>query len=97
MKHAIDISNYSNDPDYGDVYLKNDKDNNGIYTIPVGHGLKISCRDYVLKELEECDPIMSKFKLNIKRLNRWWFSVYFQDKSRVNKVEVGGKVYDVYY
>lgn len=37
----------------------------------------VECRDYVLKKLQENAYIQKTFKLNIKRLNRWWYRVYF--------------------
>jgi hypothetical protein len=52
-------------------------------------GLKVEVRDNVLKEIQEEEYIKENFKLNIRRLNRWWYSVYFDKKGEVemkNKV-----------
>lgn len=49
-----------------------------LYKIEVG--LKFNCRDYVLIELQDNHYIQQNFKLNIKRLNRWWYSVYVDTK-----------------
>jgi hypothetical protein len=51
-----------------------------IRAIEINVGTKIECRDFKLKELQENEYIKSNFKLNIKRLNRWWYSVYFDNK-----------------
>lgn len=50
---------------------------NDYRLIPIEVGLKISIRDFVLDKLQSDQNIQSKFKLNIKRINRWWYSVYF--------------------
>lgn len=44
-------------------------------------GLKIECRDYVYQNLLQEKYIQDNFKLNVRRLNRWWYSVYFDKKS----------------
>lgn len=43
-------------------------------------GLKIRTRDFILREIQENEYIKENFKLNIRRLNRWWYSVYFDKK-----------------
>lgn len=43
-------------------------------------GLKVEVRDNALKEIQAEEYIKENFKLNIKRLNRWWYSVYFDKK-----------------
>lgn len=48
--------------------------------IEVKAGLKVEVRDNVLKEIQAEEYIEENFKLNIKRLNRWWYSVYFDKK-----------------
>ena len=50
-----------------------------IRAVPIEVGLKIKMRDYVYKNLINNTDIQSKFKLNVKRLNRWWYSVYFDE------------------
>lgn len=44
-------------------------------------GLKIECRDYIYQSLLQQKYIQDNFKLNVKRLNRWWYSVYFDKKN----------------
>ena len=46
---------------------------------PIKVGLKIRVDQQMLDKLQSDDYIQSKFKLNIKRLNRWWYSVYFDE------------------
>lgn len=43
-------------------------------------GLKLELRECELKKIQEIPYIKENFKLNIKRLNRWWYSVYFDNK-----------------
>lgn len=43
-------------------------------------GLKLEVRENELKKLQNNECIREYFKLNIKRLNRWWYSVYFDEK-----------------
>lgn len=43
-------------------------------------GLKIECREEVLNKLKCERYIQDNFQLNIKRLNRWWYSVYFAER-----------------
>lgn len=52
--------------------------------IKISNGLKIKCKEYQLNVLLSEHTITDKFKLNIKRLNRWWYSVYFQSKGSDN-------------
>ena len=61
-----------------EVFVLNDSNEKKIVKIQVG--LKITTRDFILKELQENEYIRENFKLNIKRLNRWWYSVYFDKK-----------------
>lgn len=46
--------------------------------IEVRHGLKLEIRDSLLKIIQEEEYIKNNFKLNIRRINRWWYSVYFE-------------------
>jgi len=46
--------------------------------VEVKHGLKLEIRDSLLKIIQEEEYIKNNFKLNVKRLNRWWYSVYFE-------------------
>lgn len=56
-----------------------DTTNHFIKAVKVEKGLKVDVRDYILKQWQEEPYIKENFKLNIKRLNRWWYSVYFDD------------------
>lgn len=47
---------------------------------PVEHLMKIRCREDALYEIRSDKNITSRFELNIKRINRWWWSVAFIDK-----------------
>jgi hypothetical protein len=49
-----------------------------VETIQVG--MKIKVKEGVLSELKNNEYIQDNFKLNVKRLNRWWYSVYFKEK-----------------
>ncbi len=51
-----------------------------IRAVELKVGLKIRCRDYMLAKIKNETYIQENFKLNIKRLNRWWYSVYFAEK-----------------
>ena len=46
--------------------------------VEVKHGLKLEIRDSLLKIIQEEEYIKNNFKLNIRRINRWWYSVYFE-------------------
>jgi len=48
--------------------------------VEVKHGLKLEIRDSLLKIIQEEEYIKNNFKLNIRRINRWWYSVYFDKK-----------------
>lgn len=47
--------------------------------VPIKVGLKIRVREKQLLELQQSETINKQFKLNIKRVNRWWYSVYFDE------------------
>lgn len=47
--------------------------------IEIQVGLKVRVREQQLLELQQSEIINKQFKLNIKRLNRWWYSVYFDE------------------
>jgi hypothetical protein len=55
-------------------------DSSTITLVEVKVGLKIECRDYIYKMLLNDSYIQNNFKLNVKRLNRWWYSIYFDFK-----------------
>lgn len=48
--------------------------------VEIKDGLKIRCKEDLLSILEKDSYVVMNFELNIKRLNRWWYSVYFQSK-----------------
>ena len=54
------------------------------YGIPIKDGLKIDCREEELNRLKNDKKLTEKFKLNIKRLNRWWYSIYFESKEKLS-------------
>jgi len=58
--------------------IKYDKNNNIKYAVPITHGLKVEMRDYIYEEIINNQWINENFKLNVKRMNRWWYSVYFE-------------------
>jgi hypothetical protein len=48
--------------------------------VPLKVGLKVRVNEQHLLELQSSEYIQSNFKMNIKRLNRWYWSVYFDKK-----------------
>lgn len=62
-----------------------------VATIRIEHGLKVDVRDFVLKELKGDPDIQRQFKLNVRRLNRWWHSVYFEEKTNVSSHDIKAK------
>lgn len=54
--------------------------NNIKRAVRIEDGLKIKIRDFAYEELLDNKEINDKFNLNAKRLNRWWYSVYFEEK-----------------
>ena len=51
-----------------------------LRTVEIREGLKIKCKEDLLNLLKNDPYIIMNFVLNIKRLNRWWYSVYFKNK-----------------
>lgn len=51
-----------------------------LLTIKIKEGLNIEVREDIYEELKNDPDIQEKFKLNVKRLNRWWYSIYFDKK-----------------
>ena len=49
----------------------------------ITHLTQLRCRERLLNEIKSSDIINAKFNLGIKRINRWWWSVAFIDKSLV--------------
>lgn len=60
-----------------EIILENKSNINRVIKIEIG--TKIEVRDFVLKQLMDEPFVKEKFKLNIKRINRWWYSVYFDE------------------
>ena len=50
--------------------------------IEIGLGTKIEIRDTVYEQFicKYKDVIDKKYDIKVKRLNRWWYSVYFGEK-----------------
>lgn len=63
-------------------WIKQEKKDFNCY--PVEIGLKIKVRDFIYEQIINDTIIMENFKLNVKRLNRWWYSVYFDKKCNHN-------------
>lgn len=55
------------------------KENDSVKAIKICNGLRISVRKEVLDNIVTSKETTSKFKLMIKRIDRWWFSIYFGD------------------
>lgn len=53
---------------------------NKVRVIEIKHGIKVEVRDYVYENLKNEKYIQDNFELNVRRLNRWWYSVYFKAK-----------------
>lgn len=50
---------------------------------PITHLTQIRCREELLNVIKSNESINAKYDLGIKRINRWWWSVAFIDKSLV--------------
>lgn len=59
-----------------------DPHDNRVRAIEITVGLKIMVRDFILENLKNDPYIINNYKLNVKRLNRWWYSVYFDEKNK---------------
>lgn len=66
--------------DYQFIEYRGGKGNKKLFAMELKDGAKAEVRDYILKEFESNLYIQENYKLNIKRLNRWWYSVYFAKK-----------------
>ena len=51
-----------------------------LRAVEIREDLKIKCKEDLLNLLKNDTYIIMNFVLNIKRLNRWWYSVYFKNK-----------------
>jgi len=47
---------------------------------PIEHLTKVRCREDTINEFKNNAMVTDKFKLNIKRINRWWWSIAFVEK-----------------
>jgi hypothetical protein len=65
---------------YEFLEIRRGKGNEKVFACKLAVGTDIECRDYILKELQENPYIQKTFKLNVNRLNRWWYRVYFDSK-----------------
>lgn len=54
--------------------------NNEKKIVEIKKGLKVDVDENVLKQIQDEKYITDNFKLNIKRINRWLYSVYFDKK-----------------
>lgn len=59
-----------------------DYEDKRIKAVEIKHGLKIEVRDYILENIKNEQYVKDNYNLNIKRLNRWWYSVYFDEKNK---------------
>jgi hypothetical protein len=50
--------------------------------IKINKGIKIIVDEQNMLEIIECQYIKDNFKLGIKRVNRWCYSIYFGEKDR---------------
>ena len=57
---------------------KYDKSNNIRYSVQITHGLTVEVRDYIYDEIVNDKWVNDNFKLNVTRMNRWWYKVYFE-------------------
>lgn len=64
-----------------DVFQIDTSDDKRI-TVIACHGCKIRCRGYDLDSIIKNKAITDTYTLSVKRLNRWWYSIYFYDKSK---------------
>ena len=61
-----------------ELFVIDDTDEKKI--VEIKKGLKVDVDENVLKQIQDEKYITDNFKLNIKRINRWLYSVYFDDK-----------------
>lgn len=64
--------------------IREGKDNHSVFCWKIEVGVKLKVREDILKTLKEMSYIQKNFKLNIKCINRWWWSVYFAEKCEHN-------------
>jgi hypothetical protein len=68
-------------PDYKLTIVKG-KDYEKVFAEEIKVGLKVEVREDIVSTLKNNEYIKDHFKLTVKRLNRWWYSVYFDKKCK---------------
>jgi hypothetical protein len=53
------------------------------FAIPLQHGLKLEIKEDTLNNIQKEQYIKDNYNLHIKRLNRWWYSVFFEKKDKI--------------
>jgi hypothetical protein len=66
--------------EYSLTIIKGKGNNEKIFAQQIEVGLKIEVKKDILEILKNHEYIKDHFTLNIKRLNRWIYSVYFDKK-----------------
>lgn len=70
--------NFTDDEE--DVFVIMNTDNqpkNMVSAYKITCGSKVEVRDYVYEEIINNEKLNKDFRMNVKRLNRWWYSIYF--------------------
>ena len=57
----------------------NTLDTNSYSAIRLESGMKILCRKETLDNLMSNNEVRQRFQLNVRRKNRWYWSVYFKE------------------
>jgi hypothetical protein len=70
----------SETPDYTFTFSDNIKLDKECCTFRVVDGLKLEVRESIYEKIKDEPYIQENFKLNVRRLNRWWYSIYFEKK-----------------
>ena len=65
--------------EYQFIEYRMGKGSKKVFGCELKNGVKVEVRDFILKEMQSNEYITSRFQLNIKRINRWWYSVYFKE------------------
>lgn len=73
------------------IYNTNTASSDGTLYAILANKSKLKVRDYYLEKLKNNNFIQDNFNLNIVRLNRWWYSVYFDPKFVQNNVLIENK------
>lgn len=68
-----------NTPDNTLIHFIHDRDNK-VYAVKLEVGLEVEVNESVLNTIKNEPYIQNNFRLNIKRLNRYRWSVYFDKK-----------------